>query len=288
VGFTLCTLDVVEGDKLVVRATSSDLPKGASVETDLNEGGLAAKTYRTGRTIAFGCVSRVPEAKPTREEFRSGISAPLGDFGVFQVVSTERNAFSREDVKLLELLLGHVAEAVRRIRYRDELRDQAIRDPLTGVYNRRYFHYAIEQEIARSSRHHRCIGFLMIDVNRFKEINDSHGHQTGDRVLCEVASFLDEQVRGEEMVVRYGGDEFLVVTSVRKGDIQALKDRILDAFSEWNETDSPFDFPVSIAVGCAQWNPETPEPLERVLAKADEAMYEHKRSAVCESCTVGS
>ena len=277
---TMCSLDIVEGKKLVVKATTSELPAGASTETDLDETSLAAKTYHTGKTIVFGKLAEVPEARPTREDFRSGISAPIGDIGVFQVVSTNPKAFSDEDVELLELLLGHAAEAVRRIRLRNELREQATRDPLTGVYNRRYFSETIERELKRSKRYQHPIGFLMIDVDRFKEINDTHGHQTGDRVLQEVANFLRESVRITEMVVRFGGDEFLIVMPEMEKDIDAVKRRLIEALARWNETSELFDFPVTFSSGGARWNPDGSESVEHVLARADRLMYADKKRQI--------
>ena len=141
--FSLCTLDLVEGGKLVVKATSRGLPLGASQESSLKEG-LAGKTHQTGRTHIFGSLDDAPEARPTREGFRSGISAPIGALGVFQVASTKPNAFRDEEARLLELLLGHTAEALKRIRLQAELKEQAVRDLLTLVYNRRYFSEIIE------------------------------------------------------------------------------------------------------------------------------------------------
>ncbi|KPL17650.1 MAG: hypothetical protein AMJ92_11480 [candidate division Zixibacteria bacterium SM23_81] len=277
--FSLCTLDIVEGNRLVVKALSSGLPPETSVERDLDEAGLAGMTYRTGETFIFGDLDEVPGAKPTGEDFKSGISAPIGDIGVFQVVSTDPNAFSNEDKELLELLLGHTAEAVRRIRLRNELREQATRDPLTGAYNRRHFREMIERERARSKRYRHPIGFLMIDIDGFKQINDTNGHQTGDRVLQEVAEFLQSQVRAVEMVVRYGGDEFLIVMPERGREIAVVKQRIKKAVARWNEANEIFDFPVTLSIGGSYWSPRGSESLEEVLAKADGRMYEEKKGS---------
>jgi GAF domain-containing protein len=142
--FSMCALDVVVGDTLVTKASSSQLPPGASHERNLASGGLAVETWRTGKTTVFGSLTEVPQAIPSRADLRSGISAPIGTgIGVFQVASTEENAFVDEDVHLLELLLGHAAEAIHRIRLAERLREQALRDPVTGVYNRRYFNQVI-------------------------------------------------------------------------------------------------------------------------------------------------
>jgi diguanylate cyclase (GGDEF)-like protein/PAS domain S-box-containing protein len=275
--FALCSLDILEGDKLVAKATSEGLPPEASVAADIQEENVAGRTYRTGQTIVFGSLAEVPDAKPTNSAFQSGISAPIGAFGVFQVASSEPNAFTGEDVRFLELLLRHTAQAIERIRLQQDLVRQAHRDPLTGTYNRRYFNQVIEQELARSKRHERTIGFLMIDVNRFKEINDTFGHQTGDAVLRAVAEILINAIREGDLVVRYGGDEFLVVLMESADGQESVQQRITEAVAERNQTNELIPFPVTLSIGYAQWSPSTHLPIETVLAKADERMYAAKR-----------
>lgn len=119
----------------------------------------------------------------------------------------------------------------------------------------------------------------MIDIDGFKQINDTNGHQTGDRVLQEVAEFLQSQVRAVEMVVRYGGDEFLIVMPERGREIAVVKQRIKKAVARWNEANEIFDFPVTLSIGGSYWSPRGSESLEEVLAKADGRMYEEKKGS---------
>jgi len=275
-GFGICTIDIVEEDQLVAKATSNGLPEGASVSMPLSEESLATKTYKTGKTFLFGSLAEVPEARPTSEDFKSGISAPIGRYGVFQVAAKKEDAFSQEDVRLLELLLGHTSQAIDRIRLQNDLREQARRDPLTGVYNRRYFNEVIEQELVRSRRYDHPIGFLMIDVDRFKEINDRFGHQTGDKVLRAVADLLVAQVRESDIVVRYGGDEFLIMLIETNGETEAVAKRIRNAVAEWNRTNELIPFAVTLSLGAAHWNPKREKQIEQVLAEADKRMYMEK------------
>lgn len=273
---SMCTLDVVEGNKLVVKATSSSLPAEASKSIDLDIG-LAGKTYRTGKTTVFGRMDEVPGAKPTREDFKSGISAPIADIGVFQVASKTKDAFTEEDARLLELLLGHTAEAVKRIHLQNKLKEQAIHDPMTGVYNRYYLNELLAQESARSKRYDRSIAFLMIDIDRFKEINDRFGHQMGDRVLRETAKLLEGQVRDSDIVVRYGGDEFLIILPETIDEIDTLKERIHKEVARYGDVLKPLDFPITLSIGSAHWNPGDSDALEAILAEADRRMYKAKR-----------
>lgn len=275
--FSMCALDVVEGNKLVVKATSSQLAPGASRESELGSGALAAKTYRTGKTYVFGGLDERPDAWQTYPGLSSGIGVPVGDIGVFQVVSTEPGAFTEEDARLLELLAGHTAQAVKRIRLQNELKEQAVHDPLTGVYNRYHLKQTLEQEIKRCKRYGRSIAFLMIDINRFKEINDRFGHQTGDKVLQAVASLLLESVRSTDIVVRYGGDEFLIVLPETDGKADVLKQRMMEKMARRNEINELLDFPVTLSIGSAYWSPGSTESVEEVLGRADRRMYEDKR-----------
>ena len=119
----------------------------------------------------------------------------------------------------------------------------------------------------------------MIDINRFKEINDRFGHQMGDRVLQQVASLLLQEVREADVVVRYGGDEFLVVLPETNGEADVVMQRIHRAVDKRNETNELIPFPVTLAIGCAHWEPERDRPVAQVLAEADQKMYEEKQRA---------
>jgi diguanylate cyclase (GGDEF)-like protein len=275
--FPLCVLDIVDKDTLVTKAMSSGLPSDATRQTTLKEGGLAADTYKTGKTTVFGSLSEVPQARPTKKEFKSGISAPIGNIGVFQAVSTKENAFSEQDVRLVELLLKYTTQAIERIRLQRQLHDQAMRDPLTNVFNRRYFNQVIEREIGRSERYNHPISFLMIDIDHFKFINDTYGHQTGDQILKSVADLLVEQVRESDLVVRYGGDEFLIVLIETHNHTKAVIERIKQALVQLSCKRDLISFPVTLSIGAANWKPGINKTVEEVLVEADRNMYTVKR-----------
>lgn len=279
-GFLTCSLYIVVGNKLVVKATSSEAVArtGQEIPVEGRRGGLAAETLRTGTAVHFRSPDEAPESCLADPGLQSGISMPVGNQGVFQVRSPVRDAFTEEDSRLLELLAGYTAEALRRIRLRKELKEQATRDPLTGVYNRRYFNEVLAQEVSRSKRHGRPIGFLLIDVNRFKQMNDQLGHVVGDKVLQEVGTLLRTAVRGEDFVIRYGGDEFLVVLPETNGETAMVEWRILASLDRWNAANSGLlPCPLSLAIGDAYWLPQSSQPIEKTLADADRRMYERKR-----------
>jgi diguanylate cyclase (GGDEF)-like protein len=151
-------------------------------------------------------------------------------------------------------------------------------DSLTGACNRHYFEQAIAGEEAHARRYKHSISFLMIDITRFKQVNDTYGHKVGDAVLEEVSALLKGSVRETDVVVRYGGDEFLIMFPETPGEADAARDRILQALEKLNADKSRFGFPVILALGSAQWEPASGETIEDALLHADKSMYEHKLS----------
>ena len=105
----------------------------------------------------------------------------------------------------------HIALALANLKLRDTLRAQAVHDSLTGLYNRRYLERALEREVLRASRNHRTVGVIMIDLDHFKDFNDTHGHEAGDALLRVLGDYLVTHVRAEDIACRYGGEEFVVI-----------------------------------------------------------------------------
>jgi len=259
-----------EGE-LVVRGMCSNGPGLSRSEVTVSAGPIAT-AHRDARRSVFHAADT--EAADVFG-MSSGICVPLSD-GVFCVGSNDPVEYGDEDVRLIELLLGHTGEALRRIRLLQELRDMAVRDPLTGLYNRRHFSTELEKEIDRARRYGHGIGFVMIDINGFKEINDLHGHHIGDDVLRVVGRFLQDHVRASEMVVRYGGDEFLIVMPHSEASIELVCRRLETSFNEWVEALGDLGFPLGLAIGGATWHPDDDASIEVVLALADKSMYEDK------------
>ena len=158
-----------------------------------------------------------------------------------------------------------------------ELNHMARHDPLTGAFNRYALTEVLEQEASRAQRYKHPIGVLMIDVNRFKEVNDRFGHATGDKVLKLVAEVLCSSVRDTDYVVRYGGDEFLLLLLETNGETQIVRDRIVATLASRNPVDLLVDFSMTLSIGVAHWMPDTHVSMESVLSQADQAMYAEKR-----------
>ena len=275
--FEICDISMIEGEYIVPKASSADLDPDKATKFKITEG-LAGKTFRTGETIWGDDISNYPEAKPTQDDFKAFISVPIGEIGIFQVISREAASFDESDVELAEILAGHLREEFKRVRLEEQLRQQAIRDPLTDLYNRRYFNESLQKEVEKCKRYDTSLSFLMIDVNRFKEINDRYSHQTGDRVLREVAGLIEKNVRSADTVVRYGGDEFLVMMPETYGEIESTEDRLDEELARWNEQSDLLDFPLTLAMGVSHWDPDEDEDVEDSLKKADRRMYVDKRT----------
>jgi diguanylate cyclase (GGDEF)-like protein len=258
-------------------ATSSETPEERSRKALIKEAGVAGKAFASGETVILDDPEPSDLAETSATAIRSLITVPLHSIGVFQAASDKRGAFSSADVRLLEILLRHTSAAIERLRLESALKEQATHDPLTGVFNRRYFNDVIEIETLRAKRYEHPIGLLMIDVNRFKEINDQRGHHVGDGVLQTIAGVLLQTVRGTDLVVRYGGDEFLVVLTETGTDAEQVADRIRSSVMRSEKLRLLASSEVTVSVGTIAWHPASGTPLAHVLAQADERMYEEKR-----------
>lgn len=153
------------------------------------------------------------------------------------------------------------------------LRNLAMIDPLTGLYNRRFAEQRLAAEVARSERRGHPLTVLTLDLNNFKEINDTYGHPAGDQVLQEFASRLNQVIRGSDLAVRLGGDEFLVV--LPECTLEQLK-LVLERLKAFELDWQGKKIPVAFSAGWKDY--EMGERPEEMLARADQALYKSKRA----------
>ncbi len=158
------------------------------------------------------------------------------------------------------------------------LKNQATRDPLTSLYNRRYFEEEVFKRIVDSKVTNEPFSILMIDADHFKKVNDTYGHKTGDKVLIELASTCERALRNDDIVARYGGEEFVVFLSgvnAQKGKIVA--DRLRESISEivvYSDEGDEVRFTISIGVSSS----EISDNIDTLIKTADEALYKAKEN----------
>ena len=183
----------------------------------------------------------------------------------------------RDESGAIQRFEGSLQDITEEKALKQRLMHRARHDPLTDVFNRYALAEMLEQEAARAQRYKHPIGVLMIDIDRFKEVNDRFGHAAGDAVLQLVAEVLSSSIRGTDYVVRYGGDEFLLLLLETNGETQIVRDRIIKTMSSRAASNHLFDFPITLSIGIANWMPDTNVSIESVLSQADQAMYAEKR-----------
>ena len=271
-GFPLCVISLIRGDQTVPEAWVGDISPRPSKRGE----GLAWKTIRERRSF-WGNVDQLPEAKPVDERIKSGISVPIGSLGVLQAASTKPDAFTEDDVRLAEILAGHINEELQRVRLEAELRRQAIHDPLTGLYNRRHLAEVLEREVRRAKRYGRPFTVMIVDLDNFKNVNDRYGHLGGDEVLKKVAQVLQESVRESDLLFRYGGDEFVIVLPETDGATRRVAARLRKRLANWAKKQGLDDVGLGLSIGVARWTPEEPLSVEDLLRRADAALYRAKR-----------
>jgi diguanylate cyclase (GGDEF)-like protein/PAS domain S-box-containing protein len=139
--------------------------------------------------------------------------------GVLHLMQAENVKMTETKQRLAETMSEHIAMALSNLRLHETLRSQSIRDPLTGLFNRRFMEEALELEIRRAARNQRPLGMIMIDLDNFKYFNDTFGHEAGDLLLKELGGLLKSNIRGEDIACRYGGEEFTLILPEGNGAV---------------------------------------------------------------------
>ena len=191
----------------------------------------------------------------------------------------------KQENERLQVDLGHSLTelAIKNQQLQDanrKLESMARTDDLTGLYNRRYLNEQLEQAWAQASRSGRPLAFMMIDLDRFKAINDKFGHQQGDEVLRRAAKVIEANCRQVDVTARYGGDEFCVLMPNTEVDQAAqAAERILREYENTGRGKSEDAEPLRMSIGIAHIDLSRPANAEQLIQHADEAMYAAKSAA---------
>src|SRR6266851_2371437 len=205
------------------------------------------------------------------EDLKTFIPLKVGDavFGLIALVLVF-NVYTIYQQILIKRLRRQLAEKQG---HSEILRNLAMVDPLTGLYNRRFAEQRLAAEVARSERKGHPLTILTLDLNSFKQINDTYGHPAGDQVLQEFAAHLNKVIRGADLAVRLGGDEFLVLLpECTMPQLQLVLGRLGSLEVDWHGQ----TIPVTFSAGWKQY--EMGERPEEMLARADELLYARKRA----------
>ncbi|MFB9993335.1 diguanylate cyclase [Deinococcus oregonensis] len=198
--------------------------------------------------------------------------------GLFHLVSVDGRPFLDHTQRLAQMVAETVALAFMNLRLKETLRQQSIRDALTGLFNRRYLEQTFERELHRATRYSHPIGIVMLDVDHFKRFNDTYGHEAGDTLLQELGSVLRTSIRGEDVACRYGGEEFALLLPGANLE-QTLKraEAVRQAVEQMQVTSRGQRLgTVTLSLGVAAF-PQHAGTLSDLLRAADFALYRAKQ-----------
>jgi diguanylate cyclase (GGDEF)-like protein len=228
---------------------------------------------RTPNDVACGHVdSRITEA---------AVCVPMNIHGEsigVMVVEGTTEQFDDARLDLIRRLVEQIGMSLATLRLQQQLREQSFRDPLTGLFNRRYLEATMEKDVSRADRHRHAIGLVMIDIDHFKSINDQYGHEAGDLVLKSASDILRKHTRTEDIACRYGGEEFLLVLSGASLNTTCERAETVRLAVEKLVVVLPDGRPVTgttISLGVAIY-PTHGVSWQAVLGIADQALYRAK------------
>jgi diguanylate cyclase (GGDEF)-like protein len=222
----------------------------------------------------------------------SGLSVPMLSrgkvIGAMLAHSKTPRHFNQEAIPLLSLIANQTAITVDKIRLHDETRQFAFTDELTGLYNRRHFIKLAEREVDRAIRYKNSLAFIMFDLDRFKQVNDTYGHPAGDQVLKTVASLARQELRDIDLIGRYGGEEFVILLpeTGRKG-ARAIAERLRKRIAQTQIDIAQEKVSITISLGVSILSPDCSN-LTDLIAASDQALYIAKETGRNKTILTGS
>jgi diguanylate cyclase (GGDEF)-like protein len=255
-------------------------------------GGFAEQAFATGVPILSSDragVANPLSALARREGIRALLCLPLVShaqrIGLLYLYRHEQDDFQSEEIELLKTFAHIAAGALENATLYQCTLDLASTDALTGLHNRRALDARLSDEVQRTRRFGQFFSVLLIDIDKFKDINDRHGHLFGDQVLRGLGGVLHQQLRDVDFVARFGGEEFVMILPGTDGPgARHVADRVRAAVAAaaFHQADGT-PVPVTVSVGVACF-PENAETSEQLLERADRALYHAKqtgRNRVC-------
>jgi diguanylate cyclase (GGDEF)-like protein len=215
------------------------------------------------------------------------------DFQYEEAVKKGASEFILKPIRLQELVvrlkrvLRERALIAQRRQMEEQLRQMTITDDLTKLYNMRHFYEQLQLEMDRALRYKHPLSLLLLDVDRFKQYNDTHGHLEGDKILTKLSEVIRECLRKSDSAYRYGGDEFIVILPNTQGkEAKKVAERINASFPDKDSADFADGRVVTtLSIGVVEY--EEGEELSRLVSRADQAMYKAKKQGGNRSLLAG-
>jgi diguanylate cyclase (GGDEF)-like protein/putative nucleotidyltransferase with HDIG domain len=274
-GYDLARIEMLDPgrEELVVEAEAGYGPELMGRRVRMGEG-LAGVAADSGEPVLANSVVEEPRYIALDPGICSALSLPLKYreelMGVLSLESRQAYAFSQQDVLTLRTLADQLAIALHNARAYQVALEQAITDGLTGLKTHRYFMESLDREWRRSTRSGHMFSLIMLDLDRFKRVNDRHGHLEGDKVLRAVANLVNDRVRQSNVVARYGGDEFAIMLPEARTDQAEILAERLRATIESDRYLAAHGVTASFGIATFPVHGPTQEEILRV---ADSGMY---------------
>jgi len=265
---------------------NEDSKLGDIIEIDNTLHGLP---YKLGETInssnwieEYPVKGRFIQGDIQQYNFNSILSIPIKyDKDILGVISIERleeSVFSEKDVQFLELLTDTIGSILTWKNEYKKMYKSAIHDGLTDLLNHKAYKERLNEELSRAKRFKQSLVLLILDLDKFKRINDTYGHLYGDYVLTEVSAILKDSVRNIDICARYGGEEFaIVLVNTDVENARPVAERIIEKVSEFHFNKDGIEENMTISAGMSEY-PNHSIEMKKLIAHADLAMYEVKKN----------
>jgi diguanylate cyclase (GGDEF)-like protein/putative nucleotidyltransferase with HDIG domain len=280
VSYTTCVLylqktDSIELEAVHVSGRNAEQLKGQSLILGAGMTGWVV----ANRQPMYNCDPRLDydAAKiEVDEQYQTAMAVPLmkdGEMlGALTLYSVELTQYEPDHLRLVEAVAKLASDAIANALHHEKTEARALTDSLTGLANARALRHTFEEMANRARRYGDGFSVLMMDLDRFKRINDTLGHQAGDEVLREVASMLSSQIRSSDFLSRYAGDEFVALLQISQTEVRELVLRLQKAIDKHNFGFSGSEIALGISVGWASFGADC-NTLDELLLAADRAMY---------------
>jgi two-component system cell cycle response regulator len=298
-GLSKCSMVLAQaGDRMGLVVAAYENPMLRNFQIELRKYPEIRRALENGRPVLVKDVRTDPVYEEARQEWavegvevqtRSAIAIPFSlrkqQRGVFFLRTTQEDQpLEEEDVAFAGTVIGAAVNAIDRaydlesaISDRERFQEMARTDALTGCYNRRALFERLEREVERVKRYDQGLALLLVDLDKFKDVNDARGHLAGDSVLRQVGELLRREARSVDIVARFGGDEFvLVLPETDHEGAVIFAERLRKRIGEHDFAEAGAPLFVTVSVGVAAMSAAQSETAEGLIARADAAMYEAK------------